>query len=526
MNMHENNAKAVPLNDVMPDTFGGVLPEVEWRDFLRCTQSHSPRSIRLHPRFVEKGLDLPFEAEHVPWFNNGKLIKNDEIRPSQFLNFSAGDYYIQDAGSMLALALLKPQPGELICDLCAAPGGKASGILESISFSISGSKLDGQGTRKSEPGFLLANEPIKTRLPLLHFALARTGSPLYAVTSYDPEQLAERIPHLFDAVLVDAPCSGQTMVGRGKRDSNAFDANQIEHSAARQRRILQAAVKLLKPGGRLVYSTCTFNREENESQIEFLLEQFPGCWRYDSFPELEAWKSPVQEGCYRVWPHRDRCDGAFAASLRWLSDDPSTSHAGLPGFSEVRSDSDLGGSTKSKRKQQSNRLDEESISLEQAIHQFGLLCDLQTIASGGYLSVITPETLKIIGQATYNPSVERVQKKMREMRLECPSLASVRGKNWSPEYLLARLDKNWFKPHSTVAFSDSDAAMMVNGMAIPFSHQESPRSDSVAENGDASPSHSWAVATWNGRSLGWVKKAGNRWNNHLPKIAVQPLPLK
>ena len=114
-----------------------------------------------------------------------------------------------------------------------------------------------------------SNAP-KVLTPL--FPLAKTGNPCFAVSSYDPDDLASHMPKSFDSMLVDAPCSGQTLVARSKRDDNAFSDNQIEHCALRQQRILQSAIRMLKPGGRLIYSTCTFAIEENESQIQWLQE--------------------------------------------------------------------------------------------------------------------------------------------------------------------------------------------------------------------------------------------------------------
>jgi 16S rRNA C967 or C1407 C5-methylase (RsmB/RsmF family) len=108
---------------------------------------------------------------------------------------------------------------------------------------------------------------------MLEFNLARHGSTRYVISSLDPDEMARRLPAEFDAVLVDAPCSGQSLVGRGKQTASAFAPNTIEHCAARQVRILDAAASLVRPGGRLVYSTCTFAYAENEGQIESFLQR-------------------------------------------------------------------------------------------------------------------------------------------------------------------------------------------------------------------------------------------------------------
>ena len=284
---------------MIESSLGGLIEASEVDAFRAAIQQHSPRAIRIRSD-RQSSLDSFNSLEAVPWYAPGRLVRSQQGRPSQSLHYAAADYYIQDAGSMLALALLDAQPHEVICDLCAAPGGKASGI----------------GERLDEGGFLLANEPIASRIAILRFAMARTGNPRYAVTQQDPALIASRFAGCFDAVLVDAPCSGQAMVAKGKRDDNAFDQRQIEHSARRQRRILLEACKLLRVGGRLIYSTCTFAVEENEMQLRFLREQFPDAWEPIDSPGLRPWASRIEPGCYRVWPHRDPTSGAFAGGLK------------------------------------------------------------------------------------------------------------------------------------------------------------------------------------------------------------------
>jgi 16S rRNA C967 or C1407 C5-methylase (RsmB/RsmF family)/NOL1/NOP2/fmu family ribosome biogenesis protein len=242
---------------------------------------------------------LPMATEPIDWFELGRRPLADSQKPSRYLAYAAGDYYIQDAGSLLALAAAGADGeglrGNLICDLCAAPGGKATALVEAI----------------GDDGFVLANEVIGSRIGPLQLNLARTGSDRYAISNLDPETLAERLGGIFDLVVVDAPCSGQAMLGRGKQKTASLAAKQIGHSAIRQNRILDAAVRLVRQGGRLVYSTCTFAEAENEAQIWRLIESNRAVPNpIDSLSRYET-----DDGCYRLWPHQHDCAGAFAASL-------------------------------------------------------------------------------------------------------------------------------------------------------------------------------------------------------------------
>ena len=226
-----NDSSGVAFNTVSPLP-ADVLDAAEWEALVEAMHSRPPKAIRLRhvgAHGLAEPLPTPFATEPIPWFEWGRFATS-ENRPGQYLHHAAGAYYIQDAASQLALKLLAVQPGERIADVCASPGGKASAILEIV----------GPGG-----GFLLANESIRNRVPALAWNLARVGYPRYAVTNLDPELLAQQLSGSFDGVLVDAPCTGQTLVGRGKQKALAFSTDQVLHAAARQRRILEAAAQLV-----------------------------------------------------------------------------------------------------------------------------------------------------------------------------------------------------------------------------------------------------------------------------------------
>lgn len=197
---------------------------------------------------------------------------------------------------MSPVALLDPQPGEMICDLCAAPGGKTTQIAG----------------RMAGEGFLLCNEINPKRAKILSRNIERMGVANALVTNEHPKNLAQKYPGFFDRVLVDAPCSGEGMFRKEEAAVTDWSPETVAMCAARQQEILQSAAMLLKPGGRLVYSTCTFAPEENEQVIEKFLQEHP-----EFAPENVSapWFAAGSNATFRMWPHKLLGEGHFAAIL-------------------------------------------------------------------------------------------------------------------------------------------------------------------------------------------------------------------
>jgi len=453
-----------------------LLPPSEHDAFLQALHALGTRCIRMHVDHVDAA--LPFAVSPVPWFSAGRLLDDSNIRPASFLNFAIGDYYIQDAASLLPLALLDVQPEDVVCDLCAAPGGKASAIAE----------------RLGPDGFLLANESIHSRLDVLKYALARSGNPTYGVSSCDPDVLATHAARMFDAVLVDAPCSGQTLVGKNKRDDNAFADNQIEHCAMRQRRILLAAIRLLKTGGRLIYSTCTFAVEENESQVRWLQEKFPNAWEPIEPAALDPWKSTDERGCYRLWPHRDPCGGGFAAGLRLVKE------LDFEPCSDKRILKDTSKPTRNKRmplvSRKENQKAEEAKQAKgnQILEELGRFEDMDIEWRSGYAHGLTRGVANAIQPLSH-------------LGVQPPTFLIETGHHFVPTQALAMLNDRFFTANQRVELSHGQSIEFISGSSIAKSADQA-----------AHPT-GWSIASWHNRSLGWLKSAGNRWNNHLPAWA-------
>ena len=198
---------------------------------------------------------------------------------------------------MAPVALLDPQPGERICDLCAAPGGKSTQIA---------GRLGGEG-------LLLCNEINPKRAKILSRNIERLGIANALVTNEHPSVLEKRFPEFFDRVLIDAPCSGEGMFRKEEAAVTDWSQETVEMCANRQREILHSGAQMVRPGGRLVYSTCTFAPEENEQAIAAFLETHP-----DFYPETVSapWFAAGENGSFRLWPHLLKGEGHFAAVLR------------------------------------------------------------------------------------------------------------------------------------------------------------------------------------------------------------------
>ena len=239
---------------------------------------------------------MPFVKDPVPWEKTG-CYYDPEARPGLHPYHEAGVYYLQEASAMSAVALLDPQPGERVCDLCAAPGGKTTQIA---------GKMDGRG-------FLLCNEINPKRAKILSRNIERMGVANALVTNEHPARLAEKYPGFFHRVLIDAPCSGEGMFR--KEDAAVTDWSQqtVEMCAHRQGEILHSGAALVAPGGRLVYSTCTFAPEENEQAVETFLQNHPEFFLENADA---PWFTQVGTGMFRLWPHKLLGEGHFVAVLR------------------------------------------------------------------------------------------------------------------------------------------------------------------------------------------------------------------
>ncbi len=289
----------------------------EFPAFLRALALPPRRALRLNPQ--RNGAEqaaapfLPDGAPRVPWEVLGRYLAAD-AKPGAGIAHAAGAFYLQDASAMAPVAALDPRPGERVLDLCAAPGGKSGQIA---------ARLNGRG-------FLLSNEIEFSRARILLGNLERLGVANAFVTSASAEALARALPAFFDRVLVDAPCSGEGMFRRDPEAASQWNPDAPAGCAARQTAILNDAARMVRPGGKLVYSTCTFNRLENEGTVREFLRAHPD-FEPDAFdlPGVGA----SQDGCLRLWPHRIEGEGHFLARFTRKGEETCARNVSLP---EVR----------------------------------------------------------------------------------------------------------------------------------------------------------------------------------------------
>ncbi len=354
---------------------------------------------------------------------------------------------------MAVAELLMPEPGERILDLCAAPGGKTSHIAAKL-----------QGT-----GFLLSNEIHSQRAKILSQNVERMGLRNFGVTNEASERLADRFPGFFDRIVVDAPCSGEGMFRKDENARAEWSPENVALCAGRQRKILEDADKMLRPGGCMVYSTCTFAHEENEEVIEAFLREHEEYMML----EREVPESFVKcrlPGAYRLFPHRLKGEGHFMAVLQKGS---AGIGRNLPEIRPLRDKKVLADYEEFKKK-------------------LGL--------------AIEGENYHLFGEQLY--LVPRDMTDMKGLKVERPGLH------------LGSLKKGRFEPSHGLALS-LQASQVSNSVSFPADSAEIRaylHGESIyLEKYQAELSSGWCLVLVDGFSVGWGKVSNGILKNHYPK---------
>lgn len=382
--------------------------------------------------------ELPFAQENVPWEPMGYYYDPDS-RPGLHPFHEAGVYYLQEASAMSPVTLLDPQPGEKICDLCAAPGGKSTQIA---------GRLGGEG-------LLLCNEINPKRAKILSRNVERLGIANAIVTNEHPQRLAKKYAGFFDRVLIDAPCSGEGMFRKEEAAVTDWSPETVQMCAARQAEILNSGAQLVRSGGRLVYSTCTFAPEEDELAVAVFLRQHP---EFEPEEVDAPWFCKGENATYRMWPHKLKGEGHFAVVLR-------KKEGAEPDVPQIQGEK-IPAVWNSFAK-------ETGISLPEG----------QFLSFGQSLFLAPSQTPDIRGIKVLRPGLE---------------LGEVKKDRFEPAHALA-LWLNSCKTELDLSPEGDEIRRYLQGDVLPFGGK------------------GWCLVKVGGYSIGWGKGDGNVLKNHYPK---------
>lgn len=290
------------MKELLGDQYEAYLASFE----QKTRQGLRVNTAKIAPETFRQKADISLEC--VPWCENGFAF-DEKQTVTKHPYYYAGLYYVQEPSAMIPASHLPVEPGDFVLDLCAAPGGKATEL---------GAKLKGKG-------MLLANDISNSRAKGLLKNIELFGIGNMLVLSEEPGKLTEYFPEYFDKILIDAPCSGEGMFRKDKKMVKAWEEHGPEFFSKIQRSIITQAASMLRPGGMMLYSTCTFDPSENEQTIEYLLEEYPEfeiCEMagYEGFapgmPEVTDSKNPNLAKTVRIFPHRMEGEGHYLALLK------------------------------------------------------------------------------------------------------------------------------------------------------------------------------------------------------------------
>lgn len=285
----------------LPQTFLENMKSLlqdEYPNYLKAMEDKKYQGLRINT--LKTDIDylqkkLPYLIEKVEWTENGYYIP-DDVRPGTEIRYRLGLYYLQEPSAMFPAAVLPVNPGDYVLDLCAAPGGKSTELA---------AKLKGQG-------LLVSNDISVSRCKPLLRNLELFGVDNMVVMAETPEKLAEKYSEFFDKILVDAPCSGEGMFRKDPALINSWTSESNDHYASLQKEICDKAIQMLKPGGYLVYSTCTFSKKENEDIVQHMMDQ-----PMEVVPiQAEGADEGFIPGTVRFFPHHTKGEGHFTALLK------------------------------------------------------------------------------------------------------------------------------------------------------------------------------------------------------------------
>lgn len=443
------------------------LLDDEFDDYIRCYEEPRYYGLRVNTQKIsveEFQRICPFEITPIPWIENGFYYDGEHISPAKHPYYFAGLYYLQEPSAMTPANRLPIEPGDRVLDVCAAPGGKATEL----------------GARLEREGVLIANDISSSRTKGLLKNLEVFGIGNMLVLSEEPGKLESYFPEYFDKILIDAPCSGEGMFRKDKKMVKAWEEHGPAFFGKLQRSIITQSARMLRPGGLMLYSTCTFDAEENEGTIEYLLKEYPefqilDIKSYDGFapgrPEFTDDKNADMEKTVRIFPHKMKGEGHFLALLK-------------KGNAEETGRERVAYITKNKKK------------LPEEIQEF--FQDVQW--------ELSPERLDIHGERVYYmPDALPDMKGIRFLRTGL-LLGELKKKRFEPSQALAMyLRKEDFKHSISLPVNDERVNRYLKGETIEVD-------DLTGEKASG-----WHLVCVNDYPLGWGKLSkGTLKNKYLP----------
>lgn len=439
----------------------------EWDDFLYSYDNNRFQALRFNTLKVQSPEErmrilktLKTSSDKKVSWANAAYYFDENVRPGKHPYHEMGLYYIQEPSAMSAAALLAPKPGMRVLDLCAAPGGKSTQLA----------------TYLGDSGLLVSNEINTQRSRILSQNIERMGIKNAIVTNEDSFVLASHFPGFFNAIQVDAPCSGEGMFRKLPEAIEQWSMENVAICVERQKEILDNAAVMLKPGGVIVYSTCTFSKEENEDVIEYFLERHPDF----TLEEME-----------RFWPHKVDGEGHFVAKL-------------------VRRgcvDTDLKADRKTKKNKNSkNRKNETKSALTK--ENMKLLSEfLDETISENMAAWIKNSRLVMFGEQLYRlPDMEVDIKGLKVQRAGL-HIGEFKKQRFEPSHSLAlALKLNDAKNVVKLTCDNPQTIGFFNGQSVMLSDEQA-----------AECKKGWALVCVDGYPAGWGKVNGAQVKNHYPK---------
>ncbi len=423
-----------------------ILSPSELGNFKAAMSDAPEVSIRANDKFPVASTSLPISTQ-VPWCNNAFYLSE---RPNFTLDplFHAGAYYVQEASSMFLHQVLQQHVDTYskVLDMCAAPGGKSTLIAQYLN---------------PQTGLLLSNEYVSQRAHILSENITKWGSPHTIVTNNSPEHF-EQFPQFFDAILVDAPCSGEGMFRKDEGAIKEWSLDNVHKCVERQRTILHSAYQALAENGVLIYSTCTYNNLENENNVKWMIDEYD--MEFLEVSTESSWNIITTEFGYRFMPHKTKGEGLFMAVLRKTTSD--------------------GKHYKSKKQKQHPK------SMDNLLDW--------TINFTAPKTILHKDTVHAVENTHYDFICDSLSR-LNVYTFGLP-LATIKGKHNIPHAALAlskNINRNSFNS-TDVDYNTALKFLKTEALYLPDAEQ------------------GFLLITYQNVPLGWVKNLGNRCNNNYP----------